>query len=554
MGEVWAAMHHPGPISPESSAQPLDLVALKVLNPDRAEYRDEVLFHDEGRAASVLEHPAIVPTIDRGRHEGRPYIAMELVRGPSLSALLQRLVVARGTLSPTLVAYIGIQVGRALDYAYFQAQHEGRRLRLVHRDVSPHNILLPTEGTGCGVRLTDFGVARTAIQDHRSEVGTVRGKPSYMAPEQVSGGPIDARTDVFALGVVLYECASLRRLFGRKTALKSMEAVLQYRPKPLSDLVPGFPSALSEVVLTALNKKRADRFPSSAALVAALQGCVERRPTGLDPRAEIATHLRRHFESDAFDADARARTGMALARHREARDGLLAELRPPPIAPSHTGGWPSVPVSDPLDPEAIEALRTQLRPQSAGLAPEVFAYATDEQASFHGGAGTSSSGPKVGAPTAVLLLAAALAVSATGLVLARTGSGTPAIVVTTPSLAPPPATTPAVVTEARPAPRSDGTGKHAPPPVSSRGPETPKGRPDAESRPPPTKRLKVKRPKSAPKDATYGEVRALLREVRRRDPAAGGAMLATLVEAGAGNVKKLNELRAEAQIILQRGE
>src|SRR5262249_38652848 len=140
------------------------------------------MFFDEAKAASSLQHAAIVPTVDLGRDGEVLFIAMDLVRGPSLTALLQRLVINKRTMSPAIVAYIGTQLATALDYAHERATFEGKKLKLIHRDVSPHNVLLDLAGN---VRLTDFGVARTAIQEHESHVGTVRGKPSYMAPEQV---------------------------------------------------------------------------------------------------------------------------------------------------------------------------------------------------------------------------------------------------------------------------------------------------------------------------------------------------------------------------------
>ena len=195
MGEVWAARR------PHEAALGFrKVVALKVLRQRELNANAVLMFLDEAKAASVLQHPAIVPTVDLGRDEGLLYIAMELVQGPSLTALLQRMVIDRGTVPPALVAHIGARLSSALDYAHTRAQYHGQLLRLVHRDVSPHNVLLDVHSGE--IRLTDFGVARTSIQDHESKVGTIRGKPSYMAPEQVVGGDIDHRTDLFALGIV----------------------------------------------------------------------------------------------------------------------------------------------------------------------------------------------------------------------------------------------------------------------------------------------------------------------------------------------------------------
>src|SRR5262245_32950498 len=158
MGEVWAASRE------ESQFGFQKLIALKVLLDKEKDSNAAVMFFDEAKAASALQHHAIVPTVDLGRDGDVFYLAMEMVRGPSLTALLQRLVINKRRMTPAMVAHIGVNIASALDYAQTRATLEGRPLKLIHRDVSPHNVLLDLNSS---VRLTDFGVARTAIQDHK---------------------------------------------------------------------------------------------------------------------------------------------------------------------------------------------------------------------------------------------------------------------------------------------------------------------------------------------------------------------------------------------------
>ncbi|MEL6183229.1 MAG: serine/threonine-protein kinase, partial [Myxococcota bacterium] len=381
MGEVWASLPFgaspdsvpfgaspdsvPFGASPDSVREP---IALKILHRDRAGTDDALMFHDEARAAMALRHPAIVPTYEIGEDQGRHYIAMALVRGPSLSALLQRVVVAGDRLDPALIAHLGISVGRALEHAWGQASLRGQPLRLIHRDVSPHNILLDQKGR---VRLTDFGVARTSIQEHQSRVGTVRGKPSYMAPEQVSGGTLDNRTDVFALGIVLYECAALRRLFGRKSALKSMDAVLRHPPPPLREAAPDLPRGLAETIERALRKRPSERFQSAAEMVHALQAAV--RDLQGQPEQSLRRKIGRHFEAGAFDAESRIEAALSVARAQAEAEALEAPTRV----------WPVALGADPLAPEALDEVRTVYRPASAVM-PEPRVLRPREPSAFSG--------------------------------------------------------------------------------------------------------------------------------------------------------------------------
>src|SRR5215472_13552333 len=165
---------------------------------------------------------------------------MEYVPGPALSRMIRDLKKTNRFLPPQIVAYVGARVASALDYAHRRATTpDGKFLKLVHRDISPQNIMVTRGGM---VKLTDFGVARASVQTHRTRTGQVRGKAAYMAPEQVRAGELDGRTDVFALGLVLYEALTGTRVFQRKTDIMSMRAILTDTVPPLTDANPSVPN------------------------------------------------------------------------------------------------------------------------------------------------------------------------------------------------------------------------------------------------------------------------------------------------------------------------
>lgn len=358
MGEVWAAHPRQPPVDPER------LLALKVMRRSDLGSNHAAMFRDEARVARALEHPSVVRTRDSGLAEGRLFMAMELVRGPSLTTLLQRLVVDGGRIPPEGVARIGGAVAEALYYAHVQAQVDGRALGLIHRDISPHNILLGLDGQ---ILLTDFGVARTRVQEHLSRVGTVRGKPSYMAPEQVRGQALDHRTDLFSLGIVLHECASLRRLFGRSEPSRSLQAVLEYEPPSLRGL-PGFPPALAQVIGACLAKDPEAR-PAHARVLARALG---RAAADLPPfgAPELQALIRRHFDPEEFDLQSRMTPGVAAAVERgilPRPDAAATAVLPVPLEAPRA--WPATSVAEPLAPEALEEARTRLARRARSIPP-----------------------------------------------------------------------------------------------------------------------------------------------------------------------------------------
>lgn len=575
MGEVWAAAQNVSHFGFQK------LIALKVLRTQELTSNAAKMFFDEAKAASSLQHPAIVPTVDLGRDGDVLFIAMDMVRGPSLTALLQRLVINKSTMSPSVVTYIGGQIASALDYAHERATFEGKKIELIHRDVSPHNVLLDLNGS---VRLTDFGVARTAIQEHESHVGTVRGKPSYMAPEQVLGVAIDARSDIFSLGIVLYECSCLKRLFGRSNPVKSMDAVLKHNPKPLVELVPGFPPDLWQVISRALQKDPRDRFQRAADFADALvEASRSLTATGRATR-ELCTLIAESFEPNAFDLEGRVNellgesptpspTGGDAPEQEGDPTRLVARLPRAASAGLATRvfAWPTAEARDPLSPEAIEEARTAM--YSSGTPPGMVQLGMASLPSiegvtpFTGQSMTLQRKATSNAALIGLLCFAAVLLLGTAFVVVRhrtAASVGPELDVTKPespsaaavrATAKPPESAVAVpvagsdsADEGSAAPLTKEPGRIDRKPrktvASAAAPQMVKRAEEAEA-------PKLE-PSGAAANATRDEVLKLIRRVKAIDPKAASEMYPTLNEASADNAKVLNDLRSRARAILAR--
>ncbi len=215
------------------------------------------MFIAEARLSSRLNHANVVQIFDFGKHEQSYFIAMEYVRGTSLFDLRQRCRDRGIPFPPTLVAEIGAQVARGLQYAH-SLSDKGKPLGIVHRDVTPHNVLLSFDGA---VKLTDFGIAKASTT--HTAPGVLKGKFAYMAPEQARGEMVDSRTDIFALGVVLWEMLTGGRLFDGDSELAVLRAVQESLIAPPNRLNTDVPNELSDIVLKALSRPPIDRFQSA---------------------------------------------------------------------------------------------------------------------------------------------------------------------------------------------------------------------------------------------------------------------------------------------------
>jgi len=218
------------------------------------------MFLDEARITAGLRHPNVVSVEELQRDGDDLYMVMEYLAGESASALLRALVKEGRPLAPELAAYIVAEACAGLHAAHTLKDEAGVELGVVHRDVSPQNVVVTYDGS---VKVLDFGIAQARQRLTKTETGMLKGKFDYMSPEQIQNEPLDRRSDVFALGVVLYEMLTARRLFRRGNPGATLSAVLSHRIAPPSELAPGVDPALDAVCLRALSRQRRTRYQSA---------------------------------------------------------------------------------------------------------------------------------------------------------------------------------------------------------------------------------------------------------------------------------------------------
>jgi serine/threonine-protein kinase len=275
------------------------LVAIKKILPHLAGDRSFVeMFIDEARITAQLDHRNIVSVFELGTDADTPYIAMQYVDGLDVLALLRECARAQIRLPPDLAALIAREVLDALDYAHNALDVKGKPLGIVHRDISPGNVLLSWRGD---VKLTDFGIARAAERRHKTEAGTLKGKYGYMSPEQVSGAEVDARSDLFSVGILLAEMVMARRLFTSTNDLDILLLVRDARLDRLHKYASEFPVELRVLTVRALQRRPEDRWQTAAQFRDALDEWI-RRTTRVSSR-DLAMLVGRVINSPTADLE-----------------------------------------------------------------------------------------------------------------------------------------------------------------------------------------------------------------------------------------------------------
>jgi len=241
------------------------LVAIKRIHPHLAEQEEFVeMFLDEARIASRINHPNVCTVFDFGRSGEDYYIAMEFLRGEPMARLMRTAVYTPGMIRSrrwtALMLRVIAEACEGLHAAHDQRNEKGESLNVVHRDVSPHNLFLGYDG---GVKIVDFGIASAKDRLHTTQVGTVKGRHAYMAPEQAQGMPLDRRADVWSLGVILWETLSGKRLFKRATDAETLMALVRDPIPRLSEVWTSVPSEIDAVVMKALERDRDQRWASA---------------------------------------------------------------------------------------------------------------------------------------------------------------------------------------------------------------------------------------------------------------------------------------------------
>jgi serine/threonine-protein kinase len=226
------------------------LVAIKVVHPHLARQAQfGQMFVDEALISARIEHPNVVHVTELGQQEGAYFLVMEYVHGAALSQLLAALAKRGRRLSPELAVHIAVRVAEGLHAAHDTLGDDGQPLHVVHRDISPQNVLLSARGH---VKLIDFGIAKARGRVQQTTTTSLKGKIRYMAPEQAYGRPVDRRADVYALAVVLWEMLTMRRMFTADNDFALLDMVRSPNPPPPSTYLEGCPPALDEAVMHAL--------------------------------------------------------------------------------------------------------------------------------------------------------------------------------------------------------------------------------------------------------------------------------------------------------------
>lgn len=261
--------------------------AVKRILPQLAEDADFVgMFVDEARISAQMSHPNIVHVFDFGEDHGELYMALEYVHGTSCAKLLRTAKAsARGEgLTIEIALHIAINVLRALEYAHGLSDERGHSLQVVHRDVSPGNVLLNESG---GVKLADFGIARATPIERRTDVGQLKGKLGYMSPEQVIGAPLDHRSDLFTLAIVLTELITRRPLFAGAVELDVLTRIGDADLSSLTAISADvLPADLREVLHVAMAKSPQGRFGNARAFLDALESVVSAHDFYIDPQQQ----------------------------------------------------------------------------------------------------------------------------------------------------------------------------------------------------------------------------------------------------------------------------
>jgi serine/threonine-protein kinase len=265
-------------------------VILKSLLPDLASQEGHIeQFLDEARVAATLNHPNVVSIFEVGKWSGQYFLAMEYIRGRNVAQLIKASVKQELRLPPAVFLTVLRDAALGLDHAHRAHDAQGRPLHIVHRDISPQNIMVRDDGV---TKVVDFGIARAANRSTRTATGAVKGKLAYMSPEQLQGETLTPRSDQYSLGIVLWEMATARRLFKSDQEVELIKQVLQAKVPPPSEVAPGLPKELDEVALTMLSRDPDKRFESTAEAARALSELLQKlSPPGAQVVAEYLAQL-----------------------------------------------------------------------------------------------------------------------------------------------------------------------------------------------------------------------------------------------------------------------
>ncbi len=392
-------------------------VAIKRILPHLTDSTDFVeMFIDEAKLAAQLNHANIIHIYDLGKLGDDYYIAMEYVEGENLRGILNRARERAAAVPEGVALYVAARLASALDYAHRQRDFDDRELGLVHRDVSPQNVLIGYEGT---IKLCDFGIVKAVSKSSHTQMGALKGKLQYMSPEQAYGKPVDGRSDIFAVGALLFEMLTGRRLFVGDSEMEVLEAVRECRVVAPSELAPSVRPEVDAVVRKALAREPGERFQSAGEMVRRLEEILaSMRP--VPGQRELSVFMARLFDRAVEEAEEPAPEPLAPAvpEPPAAVPSPSAAPEPPPAAPPEDsiGPW----LDEPPAEDAAD------RPsQASGKQPPVEALAPVGPAVDPEEGGRRGKGLLVAAIVTILVLGGLLAWY---LVQRRSGVEDPAVV------------------------------------------------------------------------------------------------------------------------------
>ncbi|MBN2493417.1 MAG: serine/threonine protein kinase [Deltaproteobacteria bacterium] len=329
-------------------------LVVKQILPQYARNREFIqMFVDEAKITVSLSHGNIVPVYELGQYEGTYFIAMDWVDGRNLGEILDAGLDQDNHLSLPHALFIASELLAGLDYAHRKTDDQGRLLHIVHRDVSPQNVLISYEGE---VKIVDFGIARAATKVHETRSGIIKGKFGYMAPEQASGGEVDARSDVFAVGILLYEMLTLERLFAGDNDAVVLDRVKRADVPTPSRVNPKISPQLDAIVFKALAADPANRYQSADEMRRELSRFLYSMSEEASPKT-LSAYMKALFAED-------------IARHRVERAQELSAPAHGQVAASDSS--PGLASSIPAGPEAL------FGEQPASGPVDMRAYAVEE--------------------------------------------------------------------------------------------------------------------------------------------------------------------------------
>jgi serine/threonine protein kinase len=364
------------------------------------------MFIDEATLCGRLAHPNIIQVHEFGKEQEQYFIAMEYLHGRNLTHILAALGEQQEGMPVTIAAEIMRQVCRGLHYAHTLKAPDGKPLGIIHRDITPGNVIVAYSGA---VKVLDFGVARVENRFRRgtTDPGLVKGKSAYLAPEQLSPNPVDHRADIFAAGIVLHEMLTGRRLFKADSSLESMELVKSMViPRP-AELRPQVPAGLDAIVMRALERKRAERYQTAGELADALEAfLLEQRFSS----QELSGFLHNWFAEESHNHRLALSPELLVP-------SLTSELPPADTVPGSAGGpspgsllsqWPALDADEPVAPSGRRGKRILLAGGALGLTLAAVLAVLAGRPSSPPGAGATSAAPAPARSPAAMPAAAPL--------------------------------------------------------------------------------------------------------------------------------------------------